>query len=414
LKKNSTLVNEDVIGHVKDIVACLTTCQSKNTFLKNIHSILKTITHADNFYVVLQDENRDISFPYFVDTKDSFTEEELNQVKIDDLNATLTYLALESNVPCDFSSNDIIELQKNNKIKTLGTIPKQWLCYPLVNKGHSLGAFVIQSYRTSSEYCSYVLEVLLAISHVIASALDAFNNNEKLKLANEELTSHRDNLGCLVLERTQELKLKTQKLESEIKLKNKIRVDLESGLKVLESEIVEREQLQNKLEFEVTHDSLTGLANRKALYNAKNRITEKIKRNKKKLFILYLDVDGFKAVNDTLGHQIGDNVLIEISQKILARVREYDLVARVGGDEFVVLMEDVENKNDIQVIAKRIIDDIEASMIIGQSGVELSISIGIAYSSEPEHIEFELLRCADNAMYQAKKKGSGNVVWFKE
>jgi|GEM_PF-1669848 len=406
--------NQEIFACIKDIITCLTTCKTTEVLLENIHSTLTSITYADNFYVVLKDPGNNISFPYFADTQDDFTNDELNDLHINDLKATLTHFALLTNKPCNFTFNDIVELQNSDEIDLLGTTPQQWLCYPLINKGKSLGAFVIQSYRSSSEYSPYICDVLLAISHIIASALDAFNSQKELELANEELNENKKKLNSLVIERTNEFKLKKEELEVEILKGKETQAELEHNLKALENAISDKKLLQKKLEFEATKDNLTGLANRKALYNAINRITARNLRNNQKLFIMYLDIDGFKEVNDSLGHDAGDVVLMKVGQRILSHIREYDLVARVSGDEFVVLIECAENKNSIHLIAKRIIDDIQRPIEVFLNKINLSISIGIASSNNPYHIENKLLRYADNAMYQAKKQGSGNVVWFDD
>jgi len=416
-KENIKAANVDIMTNVNEILSCLTSCCSTKIFLENIHSILRNIAYADNFYIVLKDTDNNISFPYFTDTKDSFTKDELNQLKIDDLKSTLTNFALKTNKPCNFINSDIVEMQNNGDINLIGTVPEQWLCFPLTNKGQALGAFVIQSYRNSSEYSCSVVEVLLALSHVISSALDAFSKQQKLKLANEELNSHRDKLGLLVMERTSELKLEKEKLEVEVKSRKEAQVNLERNIKTLQIEIKENERLQKTLEFEATHDSLTGLANRKALFNAINRIKARNKRSevsKQELFILYLDLDGFKVINDTFGHEAGDKVLIKIGQRVLPHIREYDLIARVGGDEFVILIEGADSNDSVHLIAERIIKDIERPIDIDTQKVCLSVSIGIASSNAPYHIESKLLGNADKAMYQAKKHGNGNVVWFKE
>lgn len=408
------LSNEELLSRIKDIVACLTTCQTIEEFLDSIHSILNSIMYAENFYVVLKGVDERISFPYFCDTQDSFTEDELSQLEFKDLKATLTYFALESNEPCNFNFSDIAQLQRSGKVSMLGTTPKQWLCYPLVSKGESLGAFVIQSYRSTIEYCDYILDILLTLSHVIASALDAFNKQSQIILANRELRTHRDELSSLVRERTSELNAEKQKLELEVGYRKQTQVDLENSLKALQGEMRQKEQLQAKLEFDVTHDSLTGLANRTALFHAIQRITARNKRSNKKLFLLYLDLDGFKAVNDSFGHEAGDRVLIDIGQRISANIREYDLVARMGGDEFVILAEGVAGEDNIQQIAQRIIEDIEMPIEVGEDTISVSVSIGIACSDDPCDIETKLLRYADSAMYHAKKQGAGSIIWFHD
>ncbi|WP_462151576.1 hypothetical protein [Pseudoalteromonas xiamenensis] len=197
--------NERVIDSVTNIVACLNTSDSIQRFLLDIHCILQKITYADNFYVVLFKENGRLSFPYFHDVMDDIRAEELDDVPVEEIGKSLTAYALNCQRVCNYSEDEIKSLIERGVLKVLGTVPKQWLCFPLINRQSFMGAFIIQSYRREDEYSGMIIDVLYAISHVISSALDAFNNQQALVQANASLKAYKKELESRVQERTQEL-----------------------------------------------------------------------------------------------------------------------------------------------------------------------------------------------------------------
>lgn len=382
--KAPDLAQAQVIDRMTDIVACLNSCDSVQRFLLDIHCILQKITYADNFYVCLIDDEERLSFPYFSDIKDDISSDDLEGLCLSQLRQTLTAYALKSRTVCNFKQADIQRLQEQHTIKLLGTLPRQWLCFPLANRQRFMGVFVIQSYRDENEYSGMMVDVLYTISHVIASALDAFNIQQALLSANQELEQYQSELEKMVLQRTEQL---------------------QNSLAELQAEIVRREQLQRQLEHDSLHDNLTGLANRKYLYRELNRIGAKANRQECEVFALYLDLDDFKPINDNLGHAYGDLVLQEVSKRICKAVRGYDLVARLGGDEFVVILEHALSADELEIIARRIIDSLCLPINLGTHRVHCGVSIGIALAHTEDNITKHLLKWADQAMYHAKDSG---------
>ena len=125
------------------------------------------------------------------------------------------------------------------------------------------------------------------------------------------------------------------------------------------------------------------------------------------LAVMLLDLDRFKAVNDTLGHDIGDQLLKEVATRLMECVREVDTVARMGGDEFTAILEGISGEEDVLVVAKRIVESIGTPFLIGRHRISIGVSIGITlYPSDDEDLD-ELLRHADKAMYAAKQQGGG-------
>lgn len=160
-------------------------------------------------------------------------------------------------------------------------------------------------------------------------------------------------------------------------------------------------------------DDLTGLAGRKLLYEFSNKYIAKSLRNNSKLAVLFIDVDRFKAINDIYGHCVGDRVLIEIGSLLEKSVRDSDLVSRYGGDEFVVLLSEIEEINQINVIARRIVKSMESIKVDGFLE-EVKLSIGVSIFPDHGRSLNELISSSDKAMYRAKKSGGSTTVIHDE
>jgi diguanylate cyclase (GGDEF)-like protein len=169
----------------------------------------------------------------------------------------------------------------------------------------------------------------------------------------------------------------------------------------------ERVSLHEQLKEQALHDPLTGLPNRVLLFDRMEHALRMSTRSARQLAILFVDLDGFKAVNDCHGHHVGDEVLTAVAGRICEAVRGADTVARLGGDEFVVLCEDVEDIDKPVQIAKRIISALSEPFVLGACTVSISGSVGIAGAGGAEGPS-ELLMHADTAMYAAKQQGPGH------
>uniref|UniRef100_UPI000D4084B2 diguanylate cyclase domain-containing protein n=1 Tax=unclassified Variovorax TaxID=663243 RepID=UPI000D4084B2 len=159
------------------------------------------------------------------------------------------------------------------------------------------------------------------------------------------------------------------------------------------------------------HDGLTGLPNRKLLDDRLQQALVRARRHGHQVAVLYLDLDGFKALNDTLGHEAGDEALEEIARRLLGLVRQTDTVARIGGDEFVLLAADFEDSAEraALILAQRCIDAIAQPLEVRNAGIVIGVSIGIAVGCGDETPQ-DLLAAADKAMYQAKQNGRSSHV----
>jgi diguanylate cyclase (GGDEF)-like protein/PAS domain S-box-containing protein len=181
-------------------------------------------------------------------------------------------------------------------------------------------------------------------------------------------------------------------------------------------DITERKLLEERLEYQAFHDTLTGLPNRALFMDRLERALSRTKRKKGQVAVLFLDVDNLKVVNDTLGHEAGDRLLTEVTGLLKTCLRPADTVARLSGDEFAILLEDVEGKSGATRVAERVAEALRAPLAIKGRETFITASIGIALSgparvSAQEQAE-TLLRQADLAMYRAKSRGKAHHEVF--
>lgn len=180
---------------------------------------------------------------------------------------------------------------------------------------------------------------------------------------------------------------------------------LESTLAHLRTALRNYQQVEELLSHQAFHDALTHLPNRVMFKDRLQRALASALRHDRSVAVLFLDVDGFKHVNDRFGHETGDALLIELAQRLQACVRPEDTAARLGGDEFTILLEDLTDIAGAVRVAERIIADLQTPFVIADQTFVVTGSIGIAWSSTGQEQADELLRQADVAMYRAKAQG---------
>jgi diguanylate cyclase (GGDEF)-like protein/PAS domain S-box-containing protein len=160
------------------------------------------------------------------------------------------------------------------------------------------------------------------------------------------------------------------------------------------------------------HDPLTGLANRRYFLDLQRGALLHAQRSNALVALLFIDLDRFKPVNDVLGHDIGDRVLCAVSKRLTASVRRSDTVARVGGDEFTILLPDLASREDAVMLATKVVAAISRPFIIDGHRVDIGASVGIAFYPFDGENPDELMRKADQAMYVAKNQGGGSYRLF--
>jgi diguanylate cyclase (GGDEF)-like protein/PAS domain S-box-containing protein len=179
------------------------------------------------------------------------------------------------------------------------------------------------------------------------------------------------------------------------------------------SDITALKREQAELEHDANHDALTGLPNRRQLTERLRLAIAGAPRRRLSTAVVYIDLDGFKAVNDQYGHARGDELLVALAARMRNAVRESDTVARLGGDEFVVLLQDLEGKVDCTALLERLRDACAQPVRMAGRQVRVSASIGVAMLRPGEPAEaHQLLRMADQAMYQAKLGGKNRYHFF--
>jgi len=264
-------------------------------------------------------------------------------------------------------------------------VHKAYLAAPLIIAGKIKGVLAVQDYNNNNAYQQGDLELLRFISQHIASAIE-----RKAEQVNRQHSN--DELERLITERTQALQASNLNLRMQVE---------------------ERRKAEAQLYHDAHHDALTKLPNRAMLMDRLTYALRHLKRHPNhKSALLFIDLDRFKIINDTLGHHAGDLFLVEISQRLKSCIRDNDILARLGGDEFVILLDAFQNQDDIEEITTRITVEVEKPFDLDGNTVYSSASIGIANCHNQYQNSDEILRDADAAMYQAKSLGRGRYVFF--
>ncbi len=218
-------------------------------------------------------------------------------------------------------------------------------------------------------------------------------------------------------------------LNSEIGIREEVQLELEHGKMELENKVEERtkelvdinlslesvidkkEKAEQSLQYLAYHDELTGLPNKSLLVDRINQSIKTSSRDDQKMAILFLDLDRFKTINDSLGHTIGDDLLKEVSARLHKTLRNHDTISRNGGDEFVVVLERLKNTDEAIHVAKKVINCLTDTFHIHSHRIHIGASIGISIYPSDGDTPLILLRNADTAMYRAKQAG-GNQLQF--
>ena len=355
--------------------------ESLEEFYAAVHRAVGGLLDARNFYIALLTEDREhLTFPYSVDERD---EKRLPRK----LGTGLTEYVLRTGSALLADRAGLERLYLSGAAQPIGTRSRSWLGVPLICADRTVGVLVVQSHSDEHRYTPRDQELLTFVSYHIANALERKRNAESLKQAYGELELR-------VIERTSELAAANRELREHIGV---------------------RERMERQLKHETLHDALTGLPNRNFLLDRLSQaLTQFMRDSRRRFAVLFLDLDRFKIINDSVGHLVGDELLNEVGGRIAACLEPRDLVARLGGDEFAILLNDIENTDDACAQAQRIIDALNAPIRLGGKEVFTSTSIGIAISSSRYNKAEELLRDADVAMYRAKDEGRHRFAVFDE
>jgi diguanylate cyclase (GGDEF)-like protein len=342
--------------------------------LRRIHAVVGELMYAKNFFIALYSAERDtLRFIYFADEKDPGIVDPEVEIPAEEMINSLTLGVIRDGRPAMGSGRHVAEMLSVPGGLGLGTLAEDWLGVPMVAEGEVRGAVVVQSYDRSERYTEEDRALLVYVAQHILTALAR-------KQAQSELERR-------VEDRTRELR----------------------------DQVRERERAEQQLVYETLHDSLTGLPNRSFMYDALERALARLRRDPNHRFaVLFLDLDRFKVINDSVGHLVGDEMLKEAGMRLAACVRSPDVVARLGGDEFALLLEDTRGPEDACHVAQRVIEALAEPIRIAGKELFSSASIGIALSHDRYRSAEELLRDADVAMYRAKAHGRQRFEIFDE
>jgi diguanylate cyclase (GGDEF)-like protein len=349
---------------------------TQEEFYQRIHHVVGDLMNARNFFIaLLSDDRAHLEFPYYVDAHQNTQEPR-------PLGNSLSEYVLRTREPLMGSTQDVIEMVKAGLLELSEPAHSAvcWLGVPLFVGEDVIGLVAVQSYDQQVTYSEADQELLVFVASQIANSLTRRRAAEAHEIAFEALERRVD-------ERTAELR----------------------------NEIVERERIQDQLKHQVMHDPLTGLPNRSYMREQITRVIAQVGREPGRCCaLLYLDIDRFKLINDTLGHLAGDEVLREVSARLLSCVRSPDMVGRLSGDEFAVLLENVENQGNVVRVASRIIKAMSQPMMVSGRQIEPSASVGIAMGGKHYHLADDMLRDADTALYRAKAQGRNRFELFDE
>ncbi len=362
------------------IAELATSSESIDQFYAEVHAVVGGLIDARNFYIaLLADEGRRLDFVYAVDERSALPASRKT-------GRGLTEYVIRQRCPQRLDHEAIMALTAQGEIREHGVPAAYWLGVPLFHEQDVVGAIAVQSYRPDVSYSARDEELLGFVAHNIGAGLVRQRSQEQRKHAHAELERR-------VEERTRELAEANQRLVAQIG---------------------ERLRAERRLTHQATHDALTGLPNRTHLLDRLTAAVETAREGRGPPFaVLFLDLDRFKLVNDSIGHAAGDELLVEVARRITATVRSDDIVARLGGDEFAILAA-YRDDDGIDELTDRLLASLGRPLWLAGRELFPSASVGVAIWRPRYRSGEELLRDADAAMYRAKAQGRNRSTLFDE
>ena len=296
-------------------------------------------------------------------------------------------------------------------ITTLSTYRPAYLSYSLPQLAAIFVVFVMIGTPTSY---LVAFAVLLSTTFMISASfnINRIHKNEVQLTYNNELLI--TNLNSEIGHRESvQRELEASKRDLEVKVKERTK-DLVETNTSLERVIEKKEMAEQSLQYLAYHDELTGLPNRNLLVDRVGQAIKSSSRDKQQLAILFLDLDRFKNINDSLGHSVGDRLLQEVSSRLFKTLREQDTISRNGGDEFVIVLERLKDTNEAVNVAKKIINCLTETFDIQSHKIHIGASIGISIYPTDGDSPLVLLRNADTAMYRAKQAGGNQLQFYDQ
>ena len=442
---------------------------SLDELFRRVHQIVGELMPARNFYIALYDRKRDqLTFPYFVDQFDIPSPPQ-------PLGKGLTDYVIRHRKPLLVDPTDFEQMVARGEVELIGEPSLDWMGVPLIGtNGEAFGAMVVQTYDEGVRYSYGDLNVLSVISAQVALAIERKAAEEEVKrqqaflrqiidinpnlifvkdrqsryvLVNQALADlYGTSMAALIGKTDADFSPKPEEVElyhrSDQEVIRTMRekvlpaVPLTDGrgrtrwyytvkrplvgifeeVHVLgvSTDLTEQKLAEERLSYSAYHDALTGLPNRRLFTDRLEHLLNRTKRQggKEWFAILFLDLDHFKNVNDTLGHVLGDQLLVLVARRLQLALRASDTIARFGGDEFVILLEDLASTQGAIQVAERLLADLTPPFNLAGHEVSIGGSIGVVLSTAEYDKPEDLLRDADIAMYRAKELGRNRYVIF--
>ena len=455
---------------ISRIIRGVTSTANLDELLALIHRSIRKVVAADNFFVALFDAETDmLTMQFFVDQFDEMPPPSK-------VGRSFSAYVFRTGEPLICTDEQAKEMIARGDVESVGTDSAIWLGVPLKTPTGPMGVLVVQDYDDRNTYSQHDLEFLTSVADQIAIAIDRKRGEDALRRSQErfELVTratsdaiwdwnletdevwwnegfeklfgysgetigtdvsswkrrlHPDDYDRVIADVQRHIESGKTNWSDEYRFKrhdgsyahviDRGYIVHDSGdrpVRMLGSmmDVSDRKLLEQQLTHQALHDPLTKIANRVLFRDRVDHALSKQRRDNSTLAVLFLDLDNFKAVNDSIGHGAGDKLLIAVAQRLQDCLRNSDTAARLGGDEFAVLVEAVHSSDEAVMIAERIKTVFREPFIIDGKEVFMGTSIGIAQSGPAVRTSDELLRNADLAMYRAKNEGKGNYVIFEQ
>ncbi len=434
-------------------------------FYASVHQIVGDLMNARNFYLALQDEaTSGLSFQYFVDEVDP----DPPAVKA---GKTLSEYVMRTGAPLLASPAVFERLVATGEVEVVGAPSVDWLGVPLMRGDRAFGVIVVQSYSEKARYTEEDRDILTFVAQHVAAALDRRRAADALRESEARFRTLAETAPCAIFiyqddgfryanpaaasitgfnrdelrdlsfwrlvhqdfrEAVRERGLARQRGESvparyEFKIERRDGEErwLDSSASSVEFggrpavlgiafDVTERKRAEEQIKSLAYHDVLTGLPNRLLFNDRLNVAVAQAHRQQQRLGILFLDLDRFKVINDSLGHSLGDRLLQAVAERLEAGVREGDTVARLGGDEFILLLPGIARADDIARVAEKILDSLRLPFRLEGRDLFVTASIGLSLYPEDGLDGETLVKNADIAMYRAKEQGRDNFQLYTQ
>lgn len=442
-------------------------------FFEQVHAILREYIDAPNFFAGVVDREKDcIVFPYFADEYDRVYV--IDGIS-DPSKETLTLHVIRTAERLIVRRDDLVGLRGQRKYESIGRTASLWVGIPLVLRGRVIGAMAIQDYEDPEAFGESDVLLLEAVAEHISMALMRKQAADDLHRSEAKFRALFENMRDGIVRATPDghimefnqafrsllgykeeelLALSAQDItpsewhdhESDI-VKNQVlrdgyseiyekeyitsdgtfvpvelrahMVPAENGAPVevwaTVRDVSERKLMEDELKRQALHDPLTGLANRTLCLDRLRQCMERARRRENYYYaVIFVDLDRFKTINDSLGHAYGDKMLLGVAQRLTECVRELDTVARYGGDEFVILLEELDSPRKAIQVVKRMREEIRRPFKLGDKEAQTTISIGVVLGPLVKGSPEEVLQNANIALHRAKEKGRDRFKVFTD